>query len=557
MVAPPPAPSDPPRPPVVHAAWLTAKRAVLAALADGETLVALTGPPGVGKTRLLRELDQALRAPGRPVARLDDGSLLEPTGLPPLLLVDEADRITDEALLALARRGAGLAVLAGLPGFAARLAGLPHRVVALAPLRPKDVPAYVAARLAETGLDGRRLAEGTLSALAEAAQGVPARLNLLTGTSFLAADIAGAAQVAPLHVREAVAMHAELAAEVPDGAAPAPVPAAPPSPPPPGRGNALVVVPPRRRTLPWRYAAAALLLAGGLGWLAWPEAPPPVATLAGRAVSPVAPPSPATASPAASAADSTSLLTASAEAESPAAGPADAAPPPPADAASGSAPSPASLPPGALPRVVVTYPRGADPADAAALATGLAEAGWTAGAPFPVARAAATPELRYFFREDRDAALAVQALGLTPLGLATARLQPVTGGLPRPGAIEAALPAAAGTPAEPPPPDTTVPPPAAVALLAPAEDAVLAQRSFTLSWRAAPEPGADFVEVLALDENSPAREVFAAYAGTAGQQALGLDRPGRYAWRVLSVSAAAQRYTPSPWRFFTLNEAPP
>ena len=543
MTAPPPAPPDPPpRPPVAHAAWAAARRAVLAALADGETLVALCGPPGIGKTRLLRELEQALRAPGRPVARLDDGSLLQPAALPPLLLVDEADRVSDEALVALARRGTGLVVLAGLPGFAARLAGLPHRVVSLAPLRRADADAYLAARMAEAGLDGTRLADGTVGALAEAAGGVPGRLNLLLGTSFLAADIAGAAQVTPLHVRDAVAMDAEL-----DIISPGAVPDLDPAP-TGGPGRALAVLRPgpaspaatRRGGVPWRgVAAAVLLLCAGLGWLAWPQAEPPATP--GDATPPAAAAAPAAEAPA---------TTATATPPEPAA----AAPPVPDSAAAGDAPA---LPPGALPRVVVTYPRGSDTADATALTAGLAEAGWTAGAPFPVARAAAVPELRYFFHEDRNAALAVQALGLVPLGAATARLQPITGGLPRPGAIEAALPAAgAGAPAEPPPPDGTAPAPPAATLLAPAGNAVLLQRDPILAWRAAVEPAVSFVEVLAVDDGPP-REVFAAYAATPGQQALRLDRPGRYAWRVLAVSAAAQRYASSPWRFFTLNEAPP
>ena len=47
-----------------------------------------------------------------------------------------------------------------------------------------------------------------------------------------------------------------------------------------------------------------------------------------------------------------------------------------------------------------------------------------------------------------------------------------------------------------------------------------------------------------------------AYAEAPDQQMVQLSGPGRYAWRVLTVSRAARRYSASPWRQFAIGGAP-
>jgi hypothetical protein len=217
-------------------------------------------------------------------------------------------------------------------------------------------------------------------------------------------------------------------------------------------------------------------------------------------------------------------------------------------------------------RVILTYPRGtAGAARAADVAAALERAGLPVGVPFPATQAAAGPRLSYFFHEDREAALQARSNAGSALEQAVPRLRRPEGATPRPGAIELALPDAAGGADAPARAEETAAAlaPAPAVLAAPADGAVLpaeaAQRGITLSWQpaASAEPDCCFVEVVRLDDGGPLRAVFAAYAAAPGQQVVQLSRPGRYAWRVLTVSRAAQRYSPSPWRHFVLGEAQP
>jgi hypothetical protein len=556
--------------PVSHGAWMAARRDILDVFAAGEPLVALTGLAGVGKSRLLREIEEALRAQDPDILRVESGEWVDVASAPRVLLVDEAGRMDDAMLARVAQRAEGFTVLVGLPAFVERLTPWAHMVVELAPLRPRDIDAYVAARIAATGLDGTRLGEGTVAALAEAAGGIPSLLNLLIGTSFLMADMADSPQVTPAHVGEAKAMHTEIApgaipeaealpasAGMPDPEpppAPAPPRVAAPSPPPPAPPPAPVARKQGHGRLALAAVATALVIGGGLAWMAQreePGAPPPVSAQPATAMLPPA----AEASPSAPlppAAGSTTVAASIGEVE--------ATTSPPADPTT-------TLPSGAMVRVVITYPRAAPGAAerATALAAELDRAGISAGAPFPLSRQVTTPELSYFFREDRDAALQVQNLGATQLGRAVPRLGTVGGALPRPGAIELGLPATASAVEEPPPAtaEAEAPAPEAATLTAPANGTTLpleaAQRGIPLSWRLEGEarPGCCFVEVVALGGDNSGREVFAAYAEAADQQTIRLSRAGRYAWRVLTVLRAAQRYTASPWQHFMIGEVSP
>ena len=552
---------------VPHRAWAEARRDILGAFEAGERLVLLLGPPGVGKSRLLREIEGSFRALDPDVLRLESGEWVALETAPRTLLVDEASRMDDATLEQLARRQEGFALLVGLPSFTARLEALPHRVVQLGPLQAEDVPAYVHARLDATGLDKSRLAEGTTAALAEATGGLPSLLNLLLGTSFLMADMVADPQVTPEHVREAASLRDDvapfgdippaeptpaIAAAAPVDEAPRPAPTEPVVAPTPLPSIAPVAVPPAA-TGPKPAAkgravlvVAVLVAVGGLAWIAAREAQKPEK---------------ASASPAA--------VVASAGAPNNTAGAAPptqdatAAPPvvePPAEPTAG-------LPSGAMVRVVITYPRGTSGAAerATALSAELEQAGLSAGAPFPLSRPVTTSSLSYFFREDQAAAQRVRELAGARLGQTAPRLGTVEGALPRPGAIEVELSATDAGPGGPPPQteDNETPGPQAAELAEPADGATLpleaGQRNVVLSWRAPAEaqPGCCFVEVLPLGDSADSRAVFAAYAEAADRQSVRLTRPGRYAWRILTVSRAAQRYTASPWRHFVIGESAP
>lgn len=544
---------------VPHHAWMEARGAILGAFEAGEPLLLLLGPSGVGKSRLLREIEEALTPAASDIQRLESGEWVDPEKLPRALLVDEAGRMDDAMLEQLAQRREGFTLLAGLPAFEERLAALPHRVVRLGPLRSEDVPAYVTARMAATGLDGSRLADGTVPALAEAAGGLPSLLNLLVGTSFLMADMVASQQVTPAHVREAAALRDDMASlensALPEAdPIPPPLPPAEAAAPPPVQAAPVADTEPKapepaaQTPLSGRLALVALVLlvGGGLAWTVSQRAQEP------SAAAPVLPmPSQAVeVAPTGTAVPDAPPAQAGSEAQGGAGSTAAAAPT-------------EGLPSGAMVRVVITYPRGTAGAAerASALATELDGAGLTAGAPFPLSRPVAASGLSYFFLEDREAALRVQGLGGAKLAQAKPRLGAVEGALPRPGAIEVELAATDGALEEQPPaaegPEAPAPEPAELA--EPADEATLAlnmaQRGILLSWRAAEaEPGCCFVEVVALGRGTT-RAVFATYAEAPDQQSVRLSRPGRYAWRILTVSRAAKRYSASPWRHFTIGEA--
>jgi len=577
---------------VPHAGWTAARRAILQAFATGEHLVALLGPPGVGKTCLLREIELALRPQAIRVLRLESGDVAEGVlaAAPDteVLLIDEADRMSEAVLEEVAEREGCFAVVVGLPPLSRRLAPWPHRIVELPPIPEAETRSYLAARMIIAELDAARLTDGAAAALAELSEGTPRLLNLLLAMAFHEADMTGQRDVLSMHVREAAALRAE-APEGRPGTLPGTDPAgAAPSAPPKGSPNdsteivspaaarpssSLALTLPADRERPARsrlpavvVAAAGIIVVGGLTWLALHED----WLAAGRRLLP-SPPSGTPASEAAPGPVLAGAPTASAgtmapgpaTAETSAVGnPAGAAPP-------SLGQSPGTLPAGAMVRVVVTYPRGVPEAGrrAAALSATLAQAGVSVGAPFPVSRPSPGAALSYFFREDRDAALRVARLG--GLDAAVPELGPVGGAAPRPGTIEVALaaPGAAAEEREPAPPRDQEPSPPAAILVNPAEGAALpadaAWRGVVLSWTtpAEPRPGCCFIEVVSLggtpgDSEPGMREAFAAYSEIPDQQSVQLSGPGRYAWRVLTVSRAGRRYAASPWRHFAISGAP-
>ena len=577
--------------PPSHRASAAARRALIEAHAGDRHLAALLGPPGIGKTFLLTELERHFRAASYEVERVAHGDLLSGEETAHILLVDEADRLDEAALQALATRGRGLVVLAALPGFAARLEPADVATVRLGPLEPGEVAGYVANRLAATGLPADRFGADALPALAAASGGVPRLLNTLMGNSAFTADMEGESRVTARHVEAAAALRADVAplpptaapapreaARPPDGTATSPR-AAGPAPdaagPAPGAATAFSatapVVPPtapprRRRGLPWLGAglAAVALAVGAAAW--WPELRPAgggttPADAATQAAGPLPPAAPVP--PAQRTAD---VLR---QALSTAAMPPVPTPPPPAPA---TPPSPTALLPSApLPRVVLTYPRRDAQAGerAAALAATLTHAGWLVGSPFPVSRTPAAPALRYFFQEDREAALSVAALAGAESGPPQLGSIPPGTPLPRPGTIELALAAgpapairaAAAAPMAPEPQLEPAPP--APKPLAPADRGSVAAGGLQLRWSVpgGAQPGCCYVEVMTLpgrgEPAGPPREVFAGYGERPDSQPLALTETRPYAWRVITVSRDGLRYAAGPWSSFTLGRDAP
>lgn len=208
---------------VAHRAWRQAREEALAALLEGCRLILLVGSPGTGKSLLLDELAQTLRAKGRQVLLLPRGDVLPDfaevgwapsrADTPRVVLVDEANRLTDGVFELLGRLGSCSLVMAGLPALIDEHAdGLPgSRSVHLRPLAPDEVPAFMAARLAQIGSPAETFGPDALSRLAELSDGAPRLINTLAGTAHFLAGLEGASTVGGAHVVEAAALRGDVA----------------------------------------------------------------------------------------------------------------------------------------------------------------------------------------------------------------------------------------------------------------------------------------------------------------------------------------------------------
>lgn len=196
-----------------HPAWQEARAVLLKALDDGGITV-LLGAPGSGKSLLLKELARTLRQGGKPARLIERTDALDTLPGSGILLVDEADTLSPDALAALCA-GPAPVVLAALPGFPTRLAGNPRpvRAAMLDQLRPQDVARYVAARLDAVGRPRNLIEPEAVLALAQHSNGLLRLVNTLGGAAVFLAGLDGAEHVGRCHVDEAASMRDDFGDE--------------------------------------------------------------------------------------------------------------------------------------------------------------------------------------------------------------------------------------------------------------------------------------------------------------------------------------------------------
>jgi hypothetical protein len=191
---------------IAHPAWSEARETIIAEVNAGHALIALLGPPGTGKTVLLRDLATRFAELGRAVCLLEFGDSPQDVGAAEIVLVDEADRISASRLDELRSLKGVSVVLAALPASRDRFARYPGAsVVQLALLSPDEACKFLVERLEQLGLPKRTLTDAAWAQLIAHAHGAPRLLVALLGHALFLASEHQAARVTAPHVDEAVA----------------------------------------------------------------------------------------------------------------------------------------------------------------------------------------------------------------------------------------------------------------------------------------------------------------------------------------------------------------
>ena len=173
---------------VAHPAWEDARNAILDLAAAGPVTVALVGPPGTGKTWLLRELASSLGDHGFPTMVLLQGDLPSVLAGGAALLIDEALRMSEPALETLLAQQHGVAVLTDLDRFGDIVAARqsPAAVIRLRPLEDTEMAEFVADWLRQSAVPPMVLDAAALAALIKNSRGA-VRLAVQGLTAMVAA----------------------------------------------------------------------------------------------------------------------------------------------------------------------------------------------------------------------------------------------------------------------------------------------------------------------------------------------------------------------------------
>ncbi|MGI4794748.1 MAG: hypothetical protein ACRYG8_11840, partial [Janthinobacterium lividum] len=129
--------------------------------------------------------------------------------LPRVVLVDEADRMTEAVLKHLGQLGAASLVCAGLNGPSCGFGRRSATVVHLALLAPDEVGAFAAARLTRAGRQATPLGDQAIQRLAERSGGVPRVVIMLADAAAFLAALDGAARIEASHIDQAAAMRGD------------------------------------------------------------------------------------------------------------------------------------------------------------------------------------------------------------------------------------------------------------------------------------------------------------------------------------------------------------
>lgn len=226
--------------PFLGEAYREVLAAVVQDLKEGHRLLCLSGPPGVGKSLLLRQLRRQFSsafigeisqpALGSLPPRLADGLGLSMTGedeaavqkcfqqffdgartrdQPVIQIIDDAETLKPSDLAQLRRLFDpinGQLLLVGQPDMLALFSdeeAMPDRIYHLAPLSYRETGEYLRHRLREGGFDAQVIDDEAIQAIYDYCGGIPRLINLLCFSVLADADFAGSRSIDVEHIHEA------------------------------------------------------------------------------------------------------------------------------------------------------------------------------------------------------------------------------------------------------------------------------------------------------------------------------------------------------------------